>query len=59
MKKTMVFLMGLGALSTATASNSPQNLIVNGNFNDSPCTDEFCIYNTPNTVPGWIPSPEI
>jgi hypothetical protein len=59
MKGILVTLIGLAVINVSMATNPLGNLIVNGDFSDSPCDIELCIYNTPNTVKGWIPNPMI
>ena len=37
-------------------------MIVNGDFEDTKCSNEFCIYfksTIKDNLPGWIPSPEL
>ena len=50
----MIVLIGMGALEGVSAQGQP-NLIVNGDFSQSSCYQDWCIYNTPNAVKGWIP----
>lgn len=59
MKKTMLVLMGMGALNGVMATDSSTNLVYNGDFSQSDCYADWCIYNTANSVRGWCPEPEI
>jgi hypothetical protein len=59
MKKTMLVLLGVGALDSVMAQTTPTNLIVNGDFAQNSCNQDWCIYNTVDAVQGWIPEPEI
>jgi hypothetical protein len=63
MKAVLVALIGLAVINVSMATHPSGNLIVNlianGDFSDSPCDKELCIYDTPNTVKGWIPNPMI
>ena len=64
MKKTMLVLLGVGALDSAMGQSIPptdlvNNLVSNGDFSQNICKADFCIYNTQNSVANWIPEPEL
>jgi hypothetical protein len=50
MKKTMLVLLGVGALDSVMAQTTPTNLIVNGDFAQNSCNQDWCIYNTVDAV---------
>jgi hypothetical protein len=56
MKKTLLLALFLAVLYTASA-----NLIANGNFDNTICRQQWCIFgrNNPNAVRGWTAEPEI
>lgn len=41
------------------ATDSSTNLVFNGDFSQSDCNSDWCIFNQPNAVRGWCPEPEI
>ncbi len=55
----MLVLMGMSALNGVIATDLPPNLVANGDFSQSDCNSNWCIFNTPNAVRNWIPEPEI
>lgn len=59
MKKAIMFLMAMGAFDSVMATGSSQNLIVNGNFSENDCRNDWCIFKGQNNVRGWIPEPEV
>ena len=59
MKKAMMFLLAMGAFNGVSATNTSQNLIVNGNFAENECRNDYCIFSGSKSVKGWIPDPEI
>jgi hypothetical protein len=59
MKKTMLVLLGVGALDLAMAHTTPTNLVTNGDFSQNTCLKDYCFFNTQDAVQNWIPDPEI
>jgi len=57
----MMAVLAMSALNGVMATNTSPELIVNGDFSQNSCTQDWCIYNnsTPNAVQGWVADPEI
>ena len=56
-------MLAMTASSTYIQPTQTTNYVVNGDFKDNTCPNNFCIWDqttfTPNNVPGWRPVPEI
>ncbi len=59
MKKALILMMVIVALVGVSAAQLSQNLIVNGDFSQNTCTQDYCIYLDSTSVPGWAPEPEL
>ncbi len=63
--KIPLLLLGLIFLSNTTLLNLNSafngGLIVNGDFsiNSCPANHDWCLFTDRNSVPGWIPDPQI
>ncbi len=51
--------MGISALDSVSAQTTGKELLVNGNFADNDCRQDWCFFKQANQVRGWIPDPEI
>lgn len=59
MKKTIMLFLAVSALENVEAQKNGRELIINGNFANNDCSEDWCIFNTPISVRGWTPKPEI
>jgi hypothetical protein len=64
MKKALVLFVGMSALDTVTATSQRRfdrdsNLLANGDFEQTICTQDWCIFDTrtPNAVASWTADP--
>jgi hypothetical protein len=59
MNRSINLLLLLAFVLGIAHSQTSPNLIVNGNFSNSLCKSNWCIFRTKDSVKGWIPDPEI
>ena len=59
MNRSIILLFLLAFILGIAHSQTSPNLIENGDFSNSSCKSNRCIFTTKDSVKGWIPEPEI